>query len=216
MRHQAGQWGTAEWDALGSMIGGISGALAVAAAGVALFFAGRQLSELIRSNNELAASNANLMRPFVVVDLKLQKHSLKPGSGNTQASAFVLVQNIGRTPAKNLTLSVDPPFESTVETLEEMMLPSLNETFSGKPVRMLTAARPMKFLLDRVSDALKAPSLPQSYTVVARYSDIGGTNTYEETFELEMGPWALTVSEEEPLARLSKDLQAVADAIKVK
>jgi hypothetical protein len=216
-------WGAEDWSALGAMIGAGAGAIAAVAALIALLLAARQLRELIRSNDELARSNdemsrsnLSLTRPFVVVDFEFERHAQKNPNSGGSSTVFVVVRNVGRTPARDVTMTVDPPFAASGRgQIADEMLPFLNERFSGSaPIKTLAPERPLQYILDDATEAMRSEELPPTYSVVVRYADLSGEHRFEERFELEMGPWRMSRAVEKPLARISKDLQALTDAVR--
>ena len=94
---------------------GVATLIAAVAALVALFIAKSQLSELIRSNKLLAGSNdamtqsnLALTRPYVVIDFEFTPSIGLDGRVKT-SSVCVRIENVGRTPARNLRMKVDHP-----------------------------------------------------------------------------------------------------------
>lgn len=202
---------------------GIGTVLAAIAAIIALVIAGRQLSQVIASNKLLAASNEAmtesniaLTRPYVVVDFEFTPTVTRGGS-TFGVSVFVTVRNDGKTPAHNVAMSVDRPFEpiSTPNTDGwREAIADLNRMTDGSTVlRSLTNTRPLKYYLDGEELFGKGNEPAPSWRVEARYEDSDGRE-YHEFFSLEVEPWRRSIAIADPLVRIGKYVDAVAHAVK--
>ena len=205
---------------------GVATLIAAVAALVALFIAKSQLSELIRSNKLLASSNdamtqsnLALTRPYVVIDFELTPSIGLDGRVNT-SSVCVRIENVGRTPAKNLRMKVDHPFapaEKPDESGWELAVTELNRVMDGQTViKSLTHIRPLKYYLDEAGDIMGSDDAAERpWTVTASYEDSDG-HKFEETTTLELRHWRLAMIVTDPLVRISKMVQSVANEIKQK
>lgn len=205
-----------EWQAFWAMLG-------VVAALLLLYVAWKQLSglaesnlQLARSNELLTESNKALSRPLVVVEYEFRVQSRRNyASPNGSSTIFVVIRNVGQTPARDLFLTVDPPFESTSDAISEKALGFLANQFSGTvPIRMLTPGQKLMYALDEAATAVGNEDLPDEYQILARFTDVAGTEEFEEEFVLQMSPWALSVADQDPLRRISRDIQFVSETLK--
>lgn len=209
-------WPTAEeWTALWAFA-------AVVLTALLLWVAWRQLaglaasnSGLAESNRLLAESNRALSRPSIVVEFAFEK---VPWRNYTQTSnvstVFVVVKNVGASPAMNVRMSVSPAFEATDKKITPEVLAFLNARFDGQSVvRMIAPAQRLKYILDSAKDAVGNEDLPGEYTITAVYEDLEGS-TFGERFVLQMSPWAISVAETDPLRQLSKDVQFISENLR--
>lgn len=205
---------------------GIGTVIAAVAALVALIIAGKQLGELIRSNNLLAASNdamtrsnVALTRPYVVVDFQFRPFVDREGTVRS-TTITVHVENAGRTPAKNLTLKVDPPFpvpQNKKQPAWAEGVAELNKAMNGETViRSLTPIRPLSYYLDEADDIMGTDETPAGHwRVTATYQDAEG-RTFSEESVLELSHWRRAMVTVDPMYRIAKGVQAVAYQVKEK
>ena len=216
----ADAWWRVDWAPTAGEWQAFWGLLSVAATVLLIVIAWRQLrglamsnSALAESNDLLAASNKALSRPVIVVEFRLQTTPSRDYA-NTRATSviFILVKNVGPTAARDIHLKVTPPFEVANTAIHQAAQDFVRERFSGEePIRMLTPGQELKYLLDTAEAALGNESLPSEYEVEATYTDISGTDRITETFFLSTEAWAFAISEDDPMARISKDIQFVSD-----
>lgn len=210
-----------------SAVQGVGTVLAAIAALVALFIAKSQLSELIRSNKLLADSNdamthsnLSLTRPYVVVDFELMPSVSRTGSISSSL-VNVLIENVGRSPAKNLILNVDHPFAPAGQPDQPgwaSAISELNRVMNGETViRSLTHVKPLRYYLDDASDIMGGddPAEWPSWTVNAKYDDADG-NEFNESWTLELGYWRRSLAIADPLVRIGKVIEGVSYEIKNK
>jgi hypothetical protein len=200
---------------------GVGTLLAAIAALIALLIARSQLSELIRSNKLLAASNEAMTdsniaitRPYVVVDFAF-RHEYR--SNRAEAGSIDLkVENIGRSLAKNLTLKVEPRFPVMMATMVGRFDAGhafLNQLFDGKTViKSLAHDRPLVFYFDDPRELLGDHSPVLSWTVEARYED-GEGRGFRETFELELSHWRLGLVVPDPLHLIAANVHSIGEEI---
>lgn len=210
-------WPTAgEWQAVWALA-------AALLAGLLLFIAWKQLHGLSESNRRLAESNTllaesnrALSRPTIVVEFAFERTAWRNyTSSSNESTVFVVVQNVGASPAIDVTLHVSPVFEATDKKLTELGLDALNELFAGgTPIRMIAPGQKLKYILDSAKDAMQDAALPAEYTVAAVYTDIERTGNYAEEFILQMSPWGMSVAEVDPAKQISKDIQFISENLR--
>lgn len=168
-----------EWMALFS---GFTLIAAIVAAAIAL----RQL----RAHFETSRAQS---RPYVIVDFAFKSILMQ-----------VEIKNIGSTAASELTLRVDPPFESGLRE----QATTLNAVFSGQEqISMLAPGRRILYTFDRAPDYHTAKR-PERYTVTATYSDMPQQHRrswrhgwrreviqYTETYVLDFRQWSQATTE---------------------
>lgn len=202
---------------------GIGTVLAAVAAIIALVIAGRQLGQLIASNRLLAASNEAmtesniaLTRPYVVVDFEFAP-SISRSGGTFGTSVFVTIKNDGKTPAHNVTMTVDQPFVALSEPDTEgwrKSIEDLNRMANGATIlRTLTNTRPLKYYLDGTELFGDMDEPAPSWKVDVQYED-GEGREFRDTFTLEVEPWRRSVAVADPFVRIGKYIDAVAHEVK--
>jgi hypothetical protein len=206
---------------------GIGTIVAAVAALIAVFIARSQLGELVRSNTLLAdsndamtASNVAAIRPYVTVDLDFRPALSRTG-GIHEISVAVRIENVGRTPAKDLRLRLDTPFEAEEDGSTRRDFASsveaLNLLMNGESViKTLTPRRPMIYPVGDSSSAMGSEeSTPGEWSVEAAYTDAEGRE-FKDTFTLALAPWRLALVNVDPLQRAAKNIEGVAYEIKNK
>jgi hypothetical protein len=200
--------------------------VAAVAALVAVFIARSQLAELIRSNKLLSdsndamtASNVAATRPYITVDLDFRP-ALSRSGGMHAVSLAVKIENIGRTPAKNLRLKLDAPFETAAESSGgrdfSESISALNRLMDGETViKTLTPVRPMTYFVGDNKTLMADQTRAAEWTVTASYEDAAGQEFTEE-FSLELEHWKLALVNADPLQRIAKNLEGVAYEVKSK
>lgn len=202
---------------------GIGTFLAAVAAIIALVIAAKQLGELTASNRLLAASNdamtesnVALTRPYIVVDFEFSVSGSRSG-GSGETSVFVVINNDGRTPAHNVTMTADQPFAPLSEPDTEgwrKSLEDLNRLMDGSTIlRSLTSSRPLKYYLDGVALFGVADEPAPVWTVDVRYEDAGGRE-YHDRFTLEVEPWRRSLAIADPIVKIGKYIDSVAHEVK--
>lgn len=190
-----------EWSALAAVMALLLGA---AAAGVALLQLRQSRAQLsLSANADMRAAEAaeSEARPYVSVRLDLQMRAASdPTTENGEGLVFVVVESVGRTPARDIALSVDPPFASSgrgrPDDGSDPALEALQYVFSGEvSVSMLSARQQLRYLLDFAAEALGSESLPQRYEIKASYGDAELSRRYEETHIIDFKPWAMTIAQ---------------------
>lgn len=210
-------WPTAgEWQAVWALV-------AAALTGILLYVAWKQLhglsesnSRLAESNTLLAESNRALSRPTVVVEFAFERIAWRNfNNAPNESNVYVLVQNVGASPAIDLTLGVSPSFDATDKKLSAEGLRALNGLFDGATkIRMIAPGQQLKYILDSAKDALNNQDLPAEYVVSATYTDIERSSEYSESFILQMAPWAMSIAEVNAAKQISKDIQFVSENLR--
>lgn len=215
-----------EYQGFWAAVQGIGTLVAAVAAIMALSIARSQLSQLTESNNLLAASNEAmtqsniaLTRPYVIVDFDLSPSIGRTGNIHS-TTVSVLIQNVGKTPARNVTLKVDKPFAPAsgsdepgwVKAVEE-----LNRVMDGETViGSLTHVKPLKYYLDEAGDIMGRDDHPaERWTVTACYQD-GEGRSFMEDHILELGPWRYALVVTDQLKRIGKVIEGLTYEVKTK
>jgi len=206
-----------------SAVQGIGTLIAAVAAIAAVFIAGSQLRQLIasnrllaESNDTMAESNIALTRPYVVIDYEFRP-SLTRNGDTSGTSVLVVIRNDGRTPAHNITMTVDKPFVPISEPDQDgwrKSIEDLNRAMDGTSVlRSLTSARPLMYYLDDEALFGVADEPAPAWTVNVRYED-GDGRPFEEAFHLDVEPWRRSLAIGDPLLRVGKYIDAVAHQLR--
>ena len=214
-------WPSAEeWQAvwaLGAVLATI-GLLAVA------YFQLRGLAEanklLAESNRALTSSNKALVRPYVIVDFGHKVHPNRDPRAPVRISLTLEVRNIGRTMAQGLRIRTTPELQSSLTIIDknkaasEEKLKGLRKIFGGKTIiRNLAPKRTLVYMLDRLPEAMGEKGLPDGYDVEVTYSDMSG-DTFSETYRIDFEGWKESLSNNDKLERISKDVQAINETLK--
>jgi len=190
------------WD-LASAIGSVAGGFAALAA---LLVAWYQLRSFVRSNRDAT-------RPYLAIDVVFERQSSVDPKAEFRALAYVVVRNDGPSAARDIVLQSEPPFETKSTDVTEGAVSGLRKLFSGsRPIPNLNPGRELKYILDEARMVLRDDAVA-SYEVSAIYSDPSG-HKYHETSVIAFEAWEWSAADEDPLTRISKDLQGVARAIR--
>lgn len=233
-------WPTAEeWQAFWAFIAVIAAVVTALAAILAVWIARSQLGELIASNRELKAANdaaaaanknaaaaneaaaaANKLaaeaslrsvRPFVSVDFEVRKHEHRNANGPLVASVWVRVTNSGRSPARDVCLSVEPAM--AVE--DQAIADRLAELFNGKPnLPLLNPGRSMAFMFAKAPEVFSTPIADTVFTISAKYSSLDSAYDFSEDFPLTLSVHGPALLETNGLRRISKDIQALTEMLR--
>ncbi|WP_156172610.1 hypothetical protein, partial [Microbacterium sp. Ag1] len=166
---------------------------------VALAFAWFQIRQvessnrqLIRANDLARDANLELSRPRVLVFLDADRQVRKERSADTEGVMHIAVKNIGSSPALNVRLSVDVPFQSMEEFfitgMMDQHLDGINAIFDGSV--SFPSLRPNSnsyvWFLGRLPQLFDAPAnVARRYEVTATYDSTAG-QTYTETMILDI------------------------------
>ncbi|MGC5172105.1 hypothetical protein ACLQ2Q_15795 [Microbacterium sp. DT81.1] len=205
-----------EWQALWSML-----TLVVAIFGA--IFAIRQLRQgsiqlkLAAEANMRAAEAAEAeARPYLSVRLDLRV--LPTGDPKSRGSSgegliFIVIESTGRTPAREVTLTVKPEFRTSGRGKPtddaDPVQDALSMMFSGKPViGMLSPGQKLDYLLEFAAEALGPHSgLPQRYDVTAFYWDAAREHQYTEPHILDLGPWGQSIMSADAIQVIARQMR---------
>ena len=137
--------------------------------------------------------------PYVIVDIQPDA----PGSG----LLVLLIENIGPTIARDVTIAVDPPLVSaTGDNLTERVQRGLART-----IPMLPPGRRLKYAFD-VSSRRFASDLPTAYTfTVQAKGPFGDVETME--YLVDFSSWRETLLGEHPNAKMNDALGGIAGSL---
>lgn len=208
-------WPSAEeWQALASILGVVVTAIAIAFTLVQLRL-GRQANQLAASAAERAAKAAeDEARPYIAISLDLK--ALAPGDPKKQVDeglVYVRIDSVGRTPARDVSFTVDPPFETSGRGKPaggpDPVQETLNTVFGGGfKVGMLGTGPTLYYLLDFAKEALDPASLrPKSYTVTARYWNADCSRAFTEESILDLAPLSMSIVQIDPLETIARQVR---------
>lgn len=210
----AGGWPTAEeWSALASFLTLLLGIIAAVMALRQLRQGAAQLAISARADERAAEAAESEARPYVTVRFDLEMLPAgDPKNANGEGLLFVVIESVGRTPARNIALAVTPAFETSGRGRpsdgSDPALEALQHIFSGEPsISMLSTGQQLRYLLDFTSEAMGSATLPQRYEVEATYSDATLARSYEEFHVLDMKPWAMTIARPESIDVIARQLR---------
>jgi len=152
-------WGPEEWTAFGTVA---TAAVAVAAATVALF----QLREVKRTRREQT-------QPYVVVDFVPSR------VGNNILN--VAIENIGRTPARDVRVTFDPTIRSSLKDYDIEATAMFSE-----PIRSMPPGRRIEVLFDVGHERFKT-DLPSRYNITVQASDSRGRPLEDTRYVVDFG-----------------------------
>ncbi|MET7291915.1 hypothetical protein ABZS79_07190 [Streptomyces griseoloalbus] len=162
-----GAWTPDDWSAAATVVTAI---LTLATVGIALFAAlyAKQQVDLARQLREEQA------QPFVVVDFA--------DNPVTRKGIDFVVENMGQTLAKNVKITVDPPFSSTLDSAGYPLrdAPLITQGIPSLPPRKRITA-----LFDMAPQRYAA-ELPMKYTVTVRFEDSHGGAQEPLTYILDL------------------------------
>lgn len=143
--------------------------------------------------------------------------SLARGGSTSGTSVFVVIRNDGRTPAHNITMTVDHPF-NPISTPDHdgwrKSIEDLNRMMDGTSLlRSLTSTRPLKYYLDDEALFGVSDEAAPEYTVTVKYED-GDGRAFEEAFHLDVEPWRRSLAIGDPLLRVGEYIESVAYEIR--
>lgn len=151
-----------DWTAIAA----IATCLGVVAASVAAFFALRQL----RQGRELAEDQA---RPYVVVYLD-----------ESEADPTIIdlvIKNVGQTLAKNVEITIDPPFERA----KDLGYPLMEARMFTQPIAAIPPGFEYRMWAESTQDMHAVDAHPPIYRATVRLRDRRG-KLHEETFDLDL------------------------------
>lgn len=219
-----------EWQALWAFIAVVGTGAAVLLAYLAYKVAKKQLKELIasnrelaRSNNQLEASNLELLRPRVVVYYELRRLEARDPRNSYVQAVDLIVENIGNSEALDIRLKIAPYPES-----EPFKSQWQQELFTGKTnIPQLMPGQRKRYLLK--DDLPRRPSLFEQAFIKAQHSVsvtyVGpGENAavasekhlhrWEVVFEIDIEASKHELVAPDALVRISKDIQQLGYVLK--
>ncbi|KIP51850.1 hypothetical protein [Leucobacter komagatae] len=188
----------------------------------AAWFALHQLFAMRTANTEAAnaardASDASraVVRPYL--DIRFEFIPSIPGNPQSTPSAgftAVVIENLGKTAAKNIRLTSRPLFQSSGVGRtgdKDKALEWIQEKFSGSFVfEHLSPGKKLSYVLDLTKEQMDLErGLPQRYDVDAEYWDINSVEKYVETHVLDAAPWHLSRVDAEPLAVIARQMRTM-------
>ncbi|UIN30927.1 hypothetical protein [Microbacterium binotii] len=206
-----------EWQALASVLTLIVAGIAAIIAVVQIRQGARQLALSAAANQRAAAAAESEARPYVSVYFDLRA---LPAANPTETAAdglvFVVVESVGKTPARDVALTVTPEFQSSGHgrpggSGEDPALKALGRIFSGEPViGMLAPGQKLEYILDFTSEVVGKPDLlPQRYDVVTSYTDPVETRRYSEAHILDLAPWSYSIAEPTALDTIARQIRRI-------
>jgi hypothetical protein len=209
------------------MISALAGILAGIAALIAVILARSQLGQLITSNtmlrdanNAAAAASLDLIRPYVFVDLHIVKHEFRDPNVPLTADLRVRVRNGGRTVARNVRLSIDPPFEQSKRPdgvgaqASAVITETLDSMFDGSVTfPALFPDSKFSYLVDNAKEHVEDKSLTRRHVVTVRYRGQDEDLEFTDVYELDVEMLGSAFIDTDGLRRISRDLQALKQSL---
>lgn len=181
-------WTPADWGAASGV-----GTLAVAA--VATFIARRQLKQARALREEEAA-------PFVVVDVV-----------PSQTSNWILdlvIENVGKTVARDVMIKFDPPVESTIDD-GDWKLAEWSPLQDG--VRTMVPGRRLRCMFDSAHQR-HARDLPRKYQVTVRSRDSRGREQPDILYTIDLEPlYSAMSTDSRGMHQLVGEVQKLREAV---
>jgi hypothetical protein len=196
-----------------------------ATAFIALWFAWYQIKQVDSSNKELVAANdaarlVNLetIRPRVQVALSPFRAVSKTRGQPARGALHIELTNTGTSPARNLRLTVDPPFTSLPKFFKPGLmddhLVEINRFFKGSVVfHDLNPGVPYLWYLGEVPDLFDDSTGPRTYRVTAEYEASTTSQPYVDVFVLDFDVEKKREVAIDPLIRIGRDLEVVGDRL---
>lgn len=136
-------------------------------------------------------------RPFVVIDFEVES-----------VLFFLTISNIGTTLARNVRFQIDPPLSSSIDN----PVGELKVFREGIPT--LAPGKVIRTLFDSGLQR-KPEELPDTYRVVARYSDQDERRTFEEAMDLDLGIyWNLSTVDRKGVHDIHKRMVEIRNLLK--
>jgi hypothetical protein len=146
------KWGAAEWSA----------AATVAAAAVYVILGFLAYAQL-RQNRSLRELES---RPYVILDFEERR-----------ALIYLVIRNIGKTPAKNVVIRFDQPLKTAGQLRHRD--PNQYKIFNS-PIPMLAPERAIRIPFGIGHEILGDETIPHSYTVSIRYTNLKANVKYND------------------------------------
>jgi hypothetical protein len=198
-----------------------------ASALVALGFAWYQIRQVDQSNKALIASNElarqvniEAVRPRVQVALEADRFVQKDRGAPVKGTLYIAVRNIGVSPARDVRLSVSPPFTSLEKFFNPGMMgehfAEVNKAFNGEVhFRTLNPGNTYIWFLGRVPGLFDGGSeVPRRWEVETEYTGTASPEPFRETFVLDLDIEKRIELPVDPLVRIGKDIEVVGSHLK--
>jgi hypothetical protein len=155
-----------DWGDVPAWVTAVAALLTLVIAAFAVLAAFRQAGEARRLREQQAA-------PYVVVDVE--------GSKASTIFLDLYVKNIGRTVARNVRVSFDPPLQSTLDGT----FVRATAGFLAHPIPAMPPGREYRMMFERGPDLYKS-ELPRAYAATVMFDGVSGPQclTYEINLDL--------------------------------
>lgn len=131
-------------------------------------------------------------RPYVIVDFAFRGHLL-----------YLVVKNIGSTPARKVQASFDPPLRTTRPR-------DLNKaSFLASPIPMMAPGREISAFFDTGPQVIGNAKVPQSYVVTLAYEDVRGKRYRDPPSPLDLSHLANASLEPAGLPELVREVETL-------
>lgn len=195
-----------------------------ASALVALGFAWYQIRQIDQSNKALIVSNeqarqVNLeaIRPRLQVALESNRIVSKNRGAPVAGTLSIAVWNSGVSPARDVRLSVSPPFTSLDQFFNPGMMSEhfeeVNGVFNGD-VHFQTLNSGSKYIwfLGRAPELFTAPSsVPRKWRIEATYRGTMSDTPFHDSFVIDLDVERRLELPVDPVVRIGKDLQVLGE-----
>jgi hypothetical protein len=133
--------------------------------------------------------------------------------------AFILVENVGRTPAIELSLSARPQFKTSgrgrpsADDASDPAMIALRYIFDGTPrISMLAPGEELRYVLDFAKEMLDHDNgIPSRYDVRAEYRAPGGKRRFSGQFVLDIEPWRYSVMEADVMDVIARQTRRISE-----
>lgn len=198
-----------EWQTMSAVVGALSAILGLA-------FAGFQL-------RRSAISAESVSRPYLNVRFHLKAiPDASPKSSSATGMVFVVVESVGATPAVDIALAVEPPFEIGGSGGGvgdgDLAVTALRHIFDGDMrISMLAPGERLRFVLDEARNVMGEPNdVPTRYKVTALYGASGSRRRFSESFVLDFDPWRYSIMEAEPIDVIARQIRRLNETFESK
>ena len=194
-------WGLTQtgWTAVAALAAAATLVVAI----IAALYARRQIQIAHQQSEDNRKAQAEADRPYVIVSLE---------SGETTRSFVdLIVQNIGRRPAFDVRISLDPPpvRANEVPGYELAKMRLLNE-----PISQIAPAQALRAFFDSQIERHSRTDLPSVYTATLTYRDSGGGN-YSESATVDVRALqGVMYTDVYTVHHVAKELKEVTKALK--
>jgi hypothetical protein len=132
-------------------------------------------------------------RPYVIVDFEFERWLV-----------YLVIRNIGRTPARNIRVAFDRKLETTLTKRRD-----INEAAAfSRPISMLAPERAIRIRFDSVPQRLEK-KLPLVYGVDVSYQDERGQTYSDPTFTLDLSTYEDAAVDPKGLPELVSEMESI-------